>query len=279
MLFFPLSRLAMRIAAASIVFVAIPMAAHAVTPTPTPTSTPLNCDSGVTFNTTTTLSNDYVKTVANSTPCLTLSGNGLTLNLNGHTITRTDSDYTNPTTAIACTATGSQVVGLGTVRGGFTYGVTNCEVVDSLLFSKYVGTDAINAGPGVAVQNDLLVVRADSIVNNVITTGNSGIESAMLASTSTISDNYIEASNGISITGTFSGSGPLIENNILRNFNTGISKNPNTFARVRKNLLIEFQNGFLGYCIGIYGQATISGNYCECASNCEHFPPYSFPWY
>ncbi len=258
-------------------------ASYAVTPTPTPTSTPLNCDSGITISTSTTLTNDYIRTASSSTPCLSVSGNGTVVNLNGHTITRTDLDYNGNPTAIACTSTGTHIIGTGTIQGPFFYGIKNCEEIDGVNFVRHTDTGRDNyfLGPEISIYNESTAIKANSITNNFIkTNGAAGIESAMLQSTSTVSDNYVEAANAINVSGTTSGSGPLVENNIIRNYLYGLEKNDSTIVRFRKNLLMEVNTDLGGDCMHItLSGATITSNYCECPSWCPSTPPFSFPWY
>jgi hypothetical protein len=96
-------------------------AASAVISTPTPTATPVNCDARVTFSGGNfTLSNGYVQTANAVSARITLS-NQANLDLNGHTITRTNLNWGNHPRAIECTSSNDTVSGPGTIRGAFLY--------------------------------------------------------------------------------------------------------------------------------------------------------------
>jgi hypothetical protein len=244
-----------------------------------------NCNTTVTFSSDTVLSDDYVKTaLGDTTPCIKMT-NGANLDLNGHTVTRaTFGDYWSPA-GVECTAPGSLVTDTastkGYVGGTFYSGIKNCEDVTGVTVKTvpvydtygYIG----DYGPVVGISSSFVVAKANNITNNVVTNNDGvGIQVDMLASTSLIDNNYVKAVNGISVTGTASGNGPLIQYNVLEVAYRCVTTSDH--VRVNKNLCFDRADQSLS-CFSYGSGATASDNQCDCSSQCKITPIFTLPWY
>ena len=178
-------------------------------------SAPLPCYPTITITSNTSLQYDY-ETSSNAGPCFDVK-NGADLNLNGHSITCVGG---NCAAAVSCDAANSLVrssvsadgdhVDIG---GGFSIGVKNCTDVKDLRVD----------GPATAISS--MANDADLIDSNVLSNcATECIAATMLENTDYIRDNLISAygANGIRIIGKSSSTGPLIDHNLIREFESGI---------------------------------------------------------
>ena len=255
--------------------------------TPTFVFAVVDCTNGIT-NPSSPLTDDYVSTDGYG-PCIILT-NGADLDLNGHTISQVTVSYVWTIAAIRCTAPGSSITNTGAnatnsmISGFFFSGTEDCEIVEGLNFGPRA-SDGI--APHVAIRNH--GYKASSIKNNRMVAGDIslgeavsvGIYSKLFDANARVQNNYIEATNAcIAVTGTTDASGPLVENNILRNCGSGISKSDSDKMRIRKNILINRDPGALGNCFNINSTGvTFGSNICECPAECQVNPSFVLPWF
>jgi len=250
----------------------------------------VDCTNGVT-NPSSPLTDNYV-THGNSVSCIMLT-NGASLDLNGHTITN-DGLTVAPDAGIYCTAPSSLISNgsstPATIGGLFVTGTKGCEKVEGITFD--------GAGPGVsgglmvtAISN-LGSSKASSIKNNVIKNCVSfGIDVSLLDSNSVVTNNTMSAQlHGMQVSGTTGTSGPLVEDNAITGkgcwdgsdgYVVGIIKGDTNKIRIRNNLLMHRKTTDTNSdCMQITTTgSTISGNVCDCDSECATSPRFALPWF
>jgi len=248
----------------------------------------------VSASSTMTLTDDYTQDSDLSiSPCFQLQ-NGATLDLNGHTITRTMGPGDSASeAAIKCVSSGTTVHDGANVKGvitgeGWTYGIKGCEnvydvVIDGggndgaagwILYGIYGGTTAVSNISTNVILKTVEGVNVPSFLNN----------------TSFVSNNsFSEVSSPIIVTGTGSSPGALVENNVIRTFGyRAIAKSGTGYVRIRKNLIdVDGRDPFYDGepCLNITAtHSTVADNYCDCvdafsAPQCPIDLPYNLQWY
>ncbi len=244
----------------------------------------LECTTTITVDAddTLTLSADYVAdgSVSNS-PCFELENNA-TLDLNGHTISRTNPINT-ASAAIQCLSSSTTVTdsaslaNKGAITGeSWSVGILDCETVDGVVIEG--GGGSIITG----IKTSSTRV-AKSILNNVVNDTTTGLELVFQDSNSIMANNVVRPTNAaLTVVGsTASGSGPIVEDNVFTEYGIGIFKSGNDKIRIRNNLLMRRDTEFVdGDCLDIVATgSTVSGNVCDCADQCVPDVPYSLPWF
>jgi len=234
--------LAATVTVAIFVFVSVQSVVAALSCGPTPQD----------ITTNTTLQFDYEIT---SGTCFKIPG-GVTLDLNGHSITCTSSSCD---AAVLSNVNGTVKNGL--ILGPFDIAVENSGEAREL---RIDGSDvAIGCSSGA---NQAGCVNAKQIEKNVLLNcGSSCIDTNLLSATSFVRDNFVDGADiGIRINGS-GGAGAKIEKNFIRNYVThGILKISGG-ARIWDNILCERDQDIP---IKLLTSADLDGNICDDLTAC-----------
>jgi len=114
-------------------------------------------------------------------------------------------------------------------------------------------------------------IKAKRVDNNVLTRCSTCIDVDMFNNQSGIKHNYIVSAGGIGIyfSGTSNGSGPTIEKNYVREYETGVKSADPSNGRVKFNIIAESApNATSPSLFDLASGVTIEGNICSDESYC-----------
>lgn len=218
----------------------------------------------VTVTVTSSLSTNYYTT--GSGTCITVTGNNISLDLNGHTITCRNPSSSVCGTAIVGNGSGLILTNSGSggagVYGPFWDGIKNFKEIHDCTIGR-------NSEYGAAPVHGVASGTIHKIDGCVITTDGVAIDGALESNTSRIGDNYIDAIGQTAIVteGTSSGTGPRVENNYVVNFAYGIS-GTGSKLRVQDNVLSTISTVGDEFYFDGPASWTLSGNLCQDSTLC-----------